>query len=171
VAQFLNSACGAAGIRFGTWAQGQPYAYEEAMVSAYGASFHIANVETRHEEQTFDVASFRQRYPKMEAAVIFTQAAFDNPPGVPDARISKRWRDAGFNALPEANLAENPGATIDNMRFLAEGQLKWPVSAPTVFVFGNTRASRYTPHTWWSIWRYGGMTDADWVTVRNWPRP
>lgn len=178
-AQWLKTACDAKGIRYGTWCQGQPYEWEAANVSSYGATFHIANVESRHEERTFDVADFRRRYPKMEAAVIFTQTAFDDPPGVPSKALAKRWIQAGFNALPEANEAENfglrnpPGGFV-HMQFLAQ-QLGWPIAAPTAFVLDGYAASHYTNISrYWSIWRYAGMKVEggrdDWAVVRSWPR-
>ena len=122
--------CARRGAGFGTWAQGLPAAAELAAVRSYDWTFHIANVETAHEDAVTDAALdelVSLRLPN-GLAVIFTEGAWGR-----DRERSQRWRKRGFAAIPEAIVSENPQATIGAMLELSAA-LGWPGS-------GRRRAS------------------------------
>ena len=112
-APLLRDACARQGAGFGTWAQGLPAADELAAVRAYGSTFHIANVETAHEDAVWTDAALDElvslRLPN-GLGVIFTEGAWGR-----DRGKSRRWLDRGFVAIPEAIQSENPQATIGAM--------------------------------------------------------
>jgi hypothetical protein len=173
-AELLREACARRGAAFGTWAQGLPAADELAAVRAYGSTFHIANVETPHEDAAWTDAALDElvamKLPH-GLAVIFTQGAWER-----DRAKSQRWRDRGFVAIPEAIRSENPQATVPAMLELAAA-LGWPGerTAPCCYLTRGFAAASYAGEIGmaagrWSLFRYGDVDAADWEAIRAWPK-
>lgn len=174
----LKLATEARSFPFGTWAQGWTRAEDEIVEArARGAQFHIANIESPGEDIRWtngDLAAVRGLV-KSGAwphgfAVIFTEGAWGR-----DASLSKRWRDAGAFAIPEAIQSENPQATIGAMLDLA-GQLGWPsyATGPCLYLTRGYDAKGYTAEIAatngrWSLFRYGDAAN-HWQTMSSWPK-
>ena len=173
-AELLREACARRGAGFGTWAQGLPAAAELAAVRSYGSTFHIANVETAHEDAVPTDAALDElvslRLPN-GLAVIFTEGAWGR-----DRERSQRWRKRGFAAIPEAIVSENPQATIGAMLELSAA-LGWPGerTAPCLYLTRGFKAEGYGGQIAltagrWNLFRYGDVDGADWEAMRGWPR-
>lgn len=166
----LRAACLQLGVRFGTWDDGNLHPTAVlTLVQRWQSTFHIVQVESPQQDAVWrdgDLASL-----PAERGVVFTEAAWGRDP-----LKAARWLKLGFTALPEANLTENPQATILNMIDLALA-LKWPVAqiSPTLYLTRGTAAARYSPEIaatagQWSIFRYGDLDAEDWTTMGVWPR-
>jgi hypothetical protein len=188
VAQQINDSRGREAIQYlmqasqrrgwgsvGSWAQGMEAQIELDRASQYGSQFHIANVESPHEDslwRTQDVVRAATLFPNGMFGVIFTEGAWGRDPAK-----SQRWRDAGAMAIPEAIQSENPQATIPAMLELAQA-LGWPASrtGPCVYLTRAYAASNYNATIGqtagrWSVFRYGDIDQVDWDQINLWPRP
>jgi hypothetical protein len=173
-APLLREACARRGAAFGTWAQGLAAADELAAIGTYGSSFHVANVEAPGEDAAWtDAALDALAGLGLEhgLGVIFTEGAWGR-----DRARSRRWRERGAIAIPEAIVSENPQATIGAMLELA-GALGWPAerTAPCCYLTRGFRAAGYAAEIAatggrWSIFRYGDIGAGDWEAMQSWPR-
>ena len=172
-AELLRDACAGQGAAFGTWAQGLPVEGELAAVRSYGSTFHIANVETPHEDSVWTTPALDElvamRLPH-GVGVIFTEGAWGR-----DQAKSRRWIERGFVAIPEAIVSENANATIPAMLHLA-AVLGWPGerTAPCFYLTRGFAASSYSGDAAltvgrWNLFRYGDIDAADWEAMRAWP--
>jgi hypothetical protein len=158
----------------GTWAQHLPPSWECNWAVTYGSRFHLVNVESAPEDAAWkdNDLDYLRNTMKDGVAVVFTEGAWGR-----DSTKSKRWRDRGYAAIPEAIESENPQATITAMFDLAL-DLQWLPSqiAPCLYLTRGYPAGNYddqigTTQGRWSIFRYGDIDPSDWTVIQGWPRP
>lgn len=183
------------GTTFGTWDQmgatTNARAIRRETVELYRSKAHVFNAESRAEEQALTDAELDEYLSRgFTVGLAFTAAAFKEAGDATlpdDEKIARwqnrttRWRNRpAIVPMPEANEAEDKGLRgkgYGEVLFLCH-QLGWPSGAGCVPILYLTdigaegyRASSYqAPWSWWSLWRFGGASPADWQTMRPWPR-
>lgn len=176
-ASALRNACQAAGLLFCGWSQGKPWAEEKKLISEGGWNFngYIPNVETPGENAEYvnngAIEWLKNNY--LHLGVIFTEGAWGkNPDGTYNRVAAAPWRD--FVGMPEAFLPVSTSWNAQVMSFVAS-QFGFTKIAPTIGLWGGgISAAHYTPTMdgvrSWSIWRYVGISGADFIETQKWAR-